>query len=340
MAAPQPTPERIFGTLTAYQASAALAAALQLELFTHVAAGNETLGALARETKASERGLRALCNHLVAHEFLEKHGERYRCTSESATYLDRRSPAYMGSIAGFLNSPGLVHCFDDALGAVKRGGTVDPEGGTTAAENPVWVDFALAMQPMARAFAPGLADVVCRGGVPERVLDVAAGHGLYGIEVARRSPTSEVVFQDWPNVLAIARRNAECAGLGARAHYLGGSAFEVDLAQLPGKGFDAVLVTNFLHHFERERCVELLARCRAGLAGGGRVAVLEFALEDDRVTPPQSAAFDFVMLATTPRGEAYTVSEYGRMFVAAGLARPERHDMPLSGHTVLVAPAR
>ncbi|NOT30063.1 MAG: methyltransferase type 12, partial [Planctomycetes bacterium] len=187
MATPQPTPERIFGTLTAYQTSAALAAAVELDLFTLVAAGNETLGALARATKASERGLRALCNHLVAHEFLAKQGERYRCTPEAATFLDRRSPAYMGSVAGFLNSPRLGRCFDDALGAVKRGGTVDPEGGTTSAENPVWVDFARAMQPMARAFAPALADVVCRHGAPRRVLDVAAGHGLYGIEIARRA---------------------------------------------------------------------------------------------------------------------------------------------------------
>ncbi|NOT28929.1 MAG: methyltransferase domain-containing protein, partial [Planctomycetes bacterium] len=155
-----------------------------------------------------------------------------------------------------------------------------------------------------------------------------------------RAIASVIVFQDWPNVLAIARENAERHGLGARAHYLGGSVFDVDLAQLPGAGFDAVLVTNFLHHFERERCVDLLARCRAGLAQGGRVAVLEFALADDRVTPPQSAAFDFVMLATTPRGEAYTASEYGKMFVEAGLARPERHDVPSSCHTVLIAGAR
>jgi SAM-dependent methyltransferase len=335
-----PTPERIFGTLTAYQTSAALAAAIRLELFTHVAAGEDTLAALVRVTGASERGLRALCTHLVAHAFLEAQGPRYRLTHETAVFLDRRSPAYMGSVAGFLNSPGLVRCFDDALGAIQRGGTVDPEGGTTAAENPVWVEFARAMEPMARALAPGVADVVCRPGAPGRVLDVAAGHGLYGIEVARRAPACQVVFQDWSNVLAVARENVERAGLAQRAHYLAGSAFEVDLARVPGQPFDVVLVTNFLHHFERERCVDLLARCRAGLAPGGRVALLEFALEDDRVTPLQSAGFDFVLLATTPRGEAYTVSEYGRMFAQAGLAHPERHDLPPSGHTVLVAGAR
>src|SRR5262245_41591160 len=153
-----PNPERIFATLTAYQTSAALAAAIRLGLFTQIAAGADTLPKLAKATGASERGLRALANHMAAFAFLAKDGERYRLTQDSAVVLDARSPAYMGSIEGFLNSPGLVHCFDDLVAAVKQGGTVERAGGTTAKENPVWVDFARAMQPMARAFAPGVAD--------------------------------------------------------------------------------------------------------------------------------------------------------------------------------------
>ena len=340
MASASPIPERIFGTLSAYQTSAALSAAIRLELFTHVAADADTLPALARATGASERGLRALANHMVAHGFLEKHGERYRCSAESAAFLDRRAPEYMGSIAGFLNSPGLMRCFDDVLEAVRRGGTAERAGGTVSAENPVWVEFARAMVPTARAFAPGVADAVCRNGAPGRVLDVAAGHGLYGIEVARRSPACEVVFQDWPNVLAVAREHAERAGLAERARTLAGSAFDVEFRESGEPGFDAILVTNFLHHFEREACVRFLAKCRAALAPRGRVAVLEFALADDRVTPPHPAAFDLVMLATTPRGECYTVSEYEKMFADAGLARPERHDLPGGSHAVLMAAAR
>ncbi|HEX6884483.1 MAG TPA: methyltransferase [Planctomycetota bacterium] len=334
MASPdRPTPERLYATLTGYQTSAALAAAIRLELFTHVAAGADTPAALVPLAGASERGLRALLNHLVAHGFLVKRGERYACAEISALFLDRRSPAYQGSIATFLTDPGLVRCFDDLEGAIRRGGTVERAGGTVAAENPVWVEFARAMAPVARSFAPAFADVVCRAGAPRRVLDVAAGHGLYGIEVARRSDAGQVTFQDWPGVLAVARANVEQAGLAARARYLAGSAFEVEL----GSGHDAILVTNFLHHFPRESCAAFLARCRAALAPGGRVAVLEFVLEEDRVTPSRSAAFDLVMVATTPGGVAYTVGEYGQIFREAGLAHPERHDLPEGTHTVLVA---
>jgi ubiquinone/menaquinone biosynthesis C-methylase UbiE len=336
MTEPRPTPERIYATLTAYQTSAALSAAIRLGLFTHVAAGADTLSALARACDASERGVRALANHLVAHGFLRKEGERYRCSEEAAAFLDARAPGYVGTITGFLNDPGLVRCFDDVPAAVRRGGTVERGGGTVATENPVWVEFARAMLPAARAFAPGVAEAVCRGGLPRHLLDVAAGHGLYGIEVARRAPACAVVFQDWEGVLAVARQHAARAGLGDRAQFLAGNAFEVDL----GRGFDVVLVTNFLHHFAREACTRFLAKCRAALAPGGRVAVLEFVLEEDRLTPPRSAAFDLVMVATTPAGEAYTVAEYGKMFADAGLARPTREDLAEGTHTVIVAGAR
>src|SRR5262245_56279802 len=153
-------------------------------------------------------------------------------------------------MTSFLNDPGLARCFDDLESAVRNGGIAHGAGSIVAAENPVWVEFARAMLPTARTFAPGVADAACRAGSPRLVLDVAAGHGLYGIEVAKRAPESTVVFQDWENVLAVAREHAEAAGLAPRARYLAGSAFDVDF----GRGYDAILVTNFLHHFGRDAC--------------------------------------------------------------------------------------
>lgn len=329
----QPTPERIFDTLTAYQQSAALGAAIELDVFTHIGAGADTLGALAARTEASERGLRALCNALVARGFLAKQGERYRLTEEAALFLDRRSPQYMGSVGHFLRSERLRLCFEKVAEAVRRGGTVEEHGGTVTAENPVWVDFARAMQPMARPLSAWMADVLCQGATPRRVLDVAAGHGLYGIEIARRSSATEVVALDWKNVLEVARENAREAGVERRFRLLPGSAFEVEW----GRGFDLVLLTNFLHHFGAEECVRLLAKARSALDPGGRAAALEFVVADDRVSPPQPAFFDLVMLATTPKGESYSFREYQEMFRKAGFGALERHDLAPAAQSVLVA---
>ena len=109
-------------------------------------------------------------------------------------------------------------------------------------------------------------------GRAERVLDLAAGHGLYGIAVARANPGATIVAQDWEQVLAVARENAERAGVADRLRLLPGSAFEVDF----GEGFDLVLVPNFLHHFDPPTCVALLRRVHDALAPGGRAAIVEF----------------------------------------------------------------
>ena len=105
-----PSPERIFESLNAFQRSAALEAAIELDLFTAIAAEGSggaaaaTPEALARACGgASPRGVRILCDYLLVAGFLTKDGSGYRLTPDVAAFLDRRSPAYMGSAVEFLN---------------------------------------------------------------------------------------------------------------------------------------------------------------------------------------------------------------------------------------------
>ena len=76
------------------------------------------------------------------------------------------------------------------------------------------------------------------------------------------------------------------------------------------------------------KCESLLRKVRAALADGGRVATLEFIPDEDRVNPPMSATFALTMLGTTPAGDAYTFSEYERMFRNAGYRKSELYDLP------------
>jgi hypothetical protein len=132
-----------------------------------------------------------------------------------------------------------------------------------------------------------------------------------------------VTALDWASVLAVAEENARTAGVAGRFRKLPGSAFEVDW----GRGYDLVLLTNFLHHFDAATCEGIFRRAHAALRPGGRAVTLEFVPEEDRTTPPEAAAFTLVMLATTPAGDVYTFSEYEQMAAAAGFARSELHDL-------------
>ncbi len=166
-----------------------------------------------------------------------------------------------------------------------------------------------------------------------RVLDIAAGHGLYGIAIAKRNPNAEITAVDWANVLEVALENARAAGVGERFRTLVGSAFEVDY----GDGYDVVLLVNFLHHFDPATVEEVLRKVYQALRGSGRAAILEFIPNEDRISPRVPAAFSMMMLPTTPHGDAYTFSEYKRLLRDAGFSSSELYDLQPTYFRVVLA---
>jgi 2-polyprenyl-3-methyl-5-hydroxy-6-metoxy-1,4-benzoquinol methylase len=203
-----------------------------------------------------------------------------------------------------------------------------------AVENPIWVEFARSMMPMMVPAAQAIAGLVgsSRSGGALRVLDIAAGHGLFGITIAQQNPAAEIVAVDWPSVLAVAVENASAARVSDRYRTTAGNAFTVDF----GHGYDVALVTNFLHHFDQPACTTFLRKVHQALAPGGRVAVLEFVPDPDRVSPPVPARFALTMLAETPGGDAYTFDELRRRLEDAGFRNVTAHALP-SPQMVLVA---
>lgn len=323
----QPTPERILQALTAYQAAAAMKAAIELDLFTAVAEGADTTAKLAARCQAAERGVRILADFLTVLQFMHKEDGHYRLVPESAIFLDRNSPAYVGGMSGFLAGPHLVEAFQSLTDSVRKGGTTMGAQGSVTPEHPMWEEFASGMAVMMKMPAEAIAEIVGAAGMGScKVLDIAAGHGTFGITIARHNPRAEIHAVDWRNVLPFARRNAEEAGVAGRFHEIPGDAFEVEF----GEGYDLVLLTNFFHHFDAPTCTRLMRKVHAALKDGGRAVTLEFVPNEDRVSPPMEASFALVMLGTTPAGDAYTFSEFDRMFRDSGFSQSVIHPSPPS----------
>ncbi len=330
----EPSPALVWNTFTAYQRTAALKAGIELDVFTQIAAGATTVDALAARCGAAARGLRALVNHLVMDGFLTRDGEQYGLSATAAAFLDRSSPGYLGSAIGFVASPMVSEGFSRLTDAVRRGGTAVPENGTLAPEHPIWVEFARAMAPLAGMTAALLANLLdVERASAWKVLDIAAGHGMFGIALAQLNPGVQVTALDWKNVLAVAEEHARAAGIAARFRTLAGSAFEMPF----GDGYDVVLLPNILHHFDPTACEQLLAKVRGALAPGGRAVIVEFVPDDDRSGPPDAVRFSLVMLAGTPAGDAYTFAEFQRMLRNAGFGRVTLHELPPSPARVVIA---
>ncbi len=333
LAAGAPNPALVFETLNAHQRSAALTAAIELDLFRAIGEGPGDVASLARECSASERGIRVLCDYLTIIGLLSKDDGYYHHTPTSAVFLDPRSPACIASAARFLGSPVSREPYQHLAEIVRKGTTVLPGRGTVEPENPIWVEFAHSMAPMMAPMAGPLGTLALNGhNGPAKVLDIAAGHGLFGIEVAKQNSQAHIVAIDWAPVLEVAHANAKKAGVADRYTPLPGSAFEVEF----GGPYDAVLLTNFLHHFDPPTNVGLLKKVHTALKPGGRAVTLEFVPNEDRVSPPIPAAFSLIMLASTQAGDAYTLNEYKSMYREAGFQNVTAHPVPLSPHTVVV----
>jgi ubiquinone/menaquinone biosynthesis C-methylase UbiE len=329
-----PNPGRIFQAFSAYQLSAAIKAGIELDIFTAIGDQQTTSAQIAARAGASERGVRILCDFLTVTGFLTKKDSSYGLTPDAAIFLDRKSPACMASVASFLCAPALLHAFDNLGDAVRKGGTMMSEEGTVSYDNPIWVEFARSMSPMMKMPAEFISNLVgADKGEKCRVLDIAAGHGLFGIDIARHNPQAEIVALDWPNVLEVAKENARKNGVESRYSTRPGSAFEVDF----GTGYDLILLTNFLHHFDVPTNEGLLRKVHAALAPNGRAVTLEFVPNDDRVSPPETATFSMVMLGSTAHGDAYTFAEFERMFKNAGFSRSEHFRHPAGPESVIIS---
>src|SRR5262245_11203063 len=323
-------PDPFMDAGSAYQQTAAMKAGLELDLFSDIGEGHKTAEGLARKTGAAVRGVRILCDYLTARGHLEKHVDQYRLTQSTAAFLDRRAPSWMGSVVEYLAAPEMMALFlGDPAAFVRNGGSIGLAN--NAPDHPFWVKFARAMGPSRVPLATKIASELAVSS-PRKVLDVAAGHGMFGIAIARAVVNAQITAVDWHAVLSVARENADAAGVSGRYHTLGGSAFDTDW----GSGFDLVLLANFLHQLDQDGCVTLLRKARRSLVSGGRAVAVAFLLNEDGASPRFSAMFSFQMLGSTPCGEAYTTQDFEEMGWAAGFATVSAKPLPPTPQSLIL----
>ena len=279
------SPDLIVDAVTGFHRSAALKAGVDLGVFAAIAHGAATADEIAIRAQAAPRAaqpMRLSRGHGSVGEGarpIRAHEGKPRPSTQP------RRPIWCGH--RLPRCPGIdfaVHGRSRRLRAQRwLAGIIDRLGG-----QPDLGDLRRAMTGFVAATADGVAAIASEWDAsPRRVLDIAAGHGLFGIAVAKAVPQAEIVAVDWDNVLSVARRNAEAAGVAKRYQTRAGSAFEVDW----GTGYDLVLLPNFLHHFDTHTNIGLLRKARENLGPGGRVIAIEFVPAPDRERTAISSPF-------------------------------------------------
>lgn len=330
------TRERLYRMMRVYKETSLLRTGVQLGVFDALAAGPLDADGVAAAVGADPRGTRLLLNALAALRLVRSSAGRYELDAGARDLLVRDSDSYYGGMVDVVASDYEWDALRDLAGAVRRGGSVTE----VDAETPnyaYWETFAKSVGPVTVPTAAMLADMLAAGELPDRplrILDLAAGHGIYGFTLAERFPGSTVTCVDWDNVLAITAAHAERRGLTDRVRTLPGDMFTADLEG----PYDIVLVTNVVHHFSEERGTELLARAAGALAPGGRVGVVGFVAGDtEPERDPEPHLFSILMLVWTQAGEVHTDAAYGRMTAGAGLEIEQSRQVPGLPFHALVA---
>ncbi|MCC7495069.1 MAG: methyltransferase domain-containing protein [Fimbriimonadaceae bacterium] len=307
-------PDRIMELGWAFVPHRALLAAVNLGLFSALDQGPATVDELAAACAASPRGIRALANALTALGLLQKTAETYQNTPETALFLVRDRPAYLGGMLE--HTAALADRFRD-LAAIVRSGeapeAVDqPEHGEAFFQELVPAIFGMSYpQGTAAAVALGAGDSL-RGA---RVLDVAAGSGAFSLPFLQRDPTATAVAVDLPHVLEVTREFATRFGCADRYQYLAGSIRELDFGVAE---FDVAVLGHICHSEGALWTQRLLAKVVRALKPGGTLVIGEMVPDDQRREAVFPLLFALNMLVHTSDGDCFTLREYQEWLTAAG----------------------
>lgn len=324
-AKPPVTPERIMQIAWGYGPPLILEAAVRHRVFDVLDKGPATVDQVSGQTGASVRGLRILMNALIGLELLTRDSQgRYALTPESARYLVRGKPDYRGGMS-LHTSTQLLPKWMQLTEIVRTG---KPAGAVNREETGAafFQQFVEELFPLGYATAQKLADVLGVGDAkkPMRVLDLAAGSGVWGIAFAEKSPQVRVTAVDWPGVLPVTRRVAERRGVVDRFEFVGGDLLQADF----GSGHDIAILGNILHSEGEARSRALLAKTFAALAPRGTAVVAEFLVNDDRTGPAAGLLFSVNMLVNTDDGDTFSFDEISRWLQEAGFRNSRTVEVP------------
>jgi hypothetical protein len=318
------TPERIMQFAWGYVPPLVLEAAIRHRIFDVLDSGPRTIVEMQRETGASERGLAAVMNALVGMGFLAKDKqERFSLTPESSTFLVSTKPGFYG---GFIRHgseqliPKWLH-----LNRIVETGQPERSVNQEGAGAEFFQQFVNDIFPLSFPAAQTLSRHLHANGTGiSRVLDLAAGSGVWGIAMAQVSEHVRVTAVDWPDVLSVTRKSVDRFGLSERFSFIAG-----DLQQVAfGSAYTVATLGHILHSEGRERSRTLIKKTFDALSSGGTIAIAEFLVNEDRTGPVNALFFAVNMLVNTDTGDTYSFEEISGWLKEAGFTNARTLDAP------------
>ena len=321
----QVTPERLMQFGFAYAPPLIIGAAVSNKVFDTLATGPKTVAEVSKETGSSERGLRAIMNALVGLELLSKdRHEEFSLTPESENFLVAGKP---GTLAGFfsMNRIRLMQHWmklDDIVRTGLPAEARNQEGPGTE----FFTELVENIIPMSAGAAQALANhlKIADAKNTVRILDLAAGSGIWGISLAQKSPRVQVTAVDWAGMIPTTKRITQKFDVADRFKFVEGDLSGADF----GKNYDIATLGHILHSEGEERSRKLLKKTFGALKSGGTIAIGEWLVNDARTEPLPSLMFAVNMLVNTEKGDTFSFNEIKGWLEEAGFKKVRKLEAP------------
>ncbi len=325
------TPERIMQFAWGFAPTVILCTAVEHKLFDRLAGQGKDVPTLARESGLSERGLRIVLDSLVGLNLLRREQGRYTLSAEADAFLVSSKPAYYGGFFRHMNTQLIPNWLQ--LPAVVRTGKPARAVNEQKQGAEFFADFVESLFPLSHKAATQLGEHLglAKKQQPVRVLDLAAGSGVWSISLAKLSPQVRITAVDWPEVLEVTRRVAQRHGVADRLTTVTGDLMEADF----GTGHNIATLGHILHSEGAERSRRLIKKTFAALAPGGVIAIQEFLPNDERTGPEMPMIFGVNMLVHTEQGDVFPFAEISAWLREAGFVNPRLLEVPSVSPLVL-----
>jgi ubiquinone/menaquinone biosynthesis C-methylase UbiE len=307
-----------------FKASKALLVAIDLEIFSRLSGGAQSLAALVNQLDIAENRLDTLLTALLSLGLLVRDGDAYSNAPASEEYLVRSKPAYIGDYFNLQTDQFIFPAYDD-LGSVIEG-----RGGPK-----VWRDYETLMQDAdtadrfsqgqhAGSLGPAIAlskqlDLASK----KRMLDVAGGSGAFTIMLCKRNPGLKATILDFPTALPVAERFIGDAGLAGRVELVAGNAITGDWPS----GHDVVLMSYLFSAVSADAIGILLEKAERTLPSSGTLVVHDFIAKDDKTGPRDAALWFLTCMFNCPDAVVLTPRLIGGGIRDAGFAEAEVADV-------------
>jgi hypothetical protein len=313
-----------------FWASKTLLSAVEMGLFTELGEGRLTGPQIGDRLGLHDRSRADFLDALVSLGLLDREGDGpgavYGNTADTALFLDKESPAYLGGILEMASA--RLYGFWGSLTEALRTGLPQSEVKTGAPSlfEGVYADpehletFLEAMSGLQLGAFNALAHTLDLGG-HTTFCDLGGANGELAAIVAAANPHLTGTVLDLPPVVPIANAHLSRKGVGDRVTAVAGDFFVDDLPAA-----DVYFLGNVLHDWDEPAKQALIDKAYAALPNGGILVAVENVIDDARRTNAFGLLMSLNMLIELPGGFDYTGAQFDSWARQAGFARTEvRH---------------